>query len=94
MSGLVRLALEQMSLRVDARSVRSQRLYVSKARRAEAILRVSTSTIVGNLRRDILGLPAVTPHSARHSFISVLQAQGVEVGWSLSSPGTRAPPSR
>jgi integrase len=27
-----------------------------------------------------LGLPAVTPHSARHSFISVLQAQGVEVG--------------
>jgi integrase len=30
------------------------------------------------LRR--LGLPAVTPHSARHSFISTLQAQGVEVG--------------
>jgi integrase len=27
-----------------------------------------------------LGLPTVTPHSARHSFISVLQAQGVEVG--------------
>jgi integrase len=27
-----------------------------------------------------LGLPGVTPHSARHSFISVLQAQGVEVG--------------
>ena len=27
-----------------------------------------------------LDLPAVTPHSARHSFISVLQAQGVEVG--------------
>jgi integrase len=27
-----------------------------------------------------LGLPAVTPHSARHSFISILQAQGVEVG--------------
>jgi integrase len=27
-----------------------------------------------------LGLPVVTPHSARHSFISVLQAQGVEVG--------------
>jgi integrase len=26
------------------------------------------------------GLPAVTPHSARHSFISTLQAQGVEVG--------------
>lgn len=27
-----------------------------------------------------LGLPAVTPHSARHSFISTLQAQGIEVG--------------
>ncbi len=27
-----------------------------------------------------LGLPHVTPHSARHSFISTLQAQGVEVG--------------
>jgi integrase len=27
-----------------------------------------------------LSLPAVTPHSARHSFISTLQAQGVEVG--------------
>lgn len=27
-----------------------------------------------------LGLPPVTPHSARHSFISTLQAQGVEDG--------------
>jgi len=27
-----------------------------------------------------LGLPYVTPHSARHSFISTLQSQGVEVG--------------
>lgn len=27
-----------------------------------------------------LGLPHVTPHSARHTFISTLQAQGVEVG--------------
>lgn len=27
-----------------------------------------------------LGLPYVTPHSARHCFISTLQAQGVEVG--------------
>jgi integrase len=26
-----------------------------------------------------LGLPAVTPHSARHSFISTLQAAGIEV---------------
>jgi hypothetical protein len=27
-----------------------------------------------------LGLPAVTPHSARNRFISTLQAQGMEVG--------------
>ena len=27
-----------------------------------------------------LGLPAVTPHSARHAFISTLQARGIEVG--------------
>ena len=27
-----------------------------------------------------LGLPLVTPHSARHFFISTLQALGVEVG--------------
>ena len=27
-----------------------------------------------------LGLPPITPHSARHTFISTLQAQGVEVG--------------
>src|SRR4051812_48892688 len=28
-----------------------------------------------------LGLPSVTPHSARHCFISTLQAQGIEVGF-------------
>ncbi len=27
-----------------------------------------------------IGLPYVTPHSARHGFISALQANGVEVG--------------
>ena len=27
-----------------------------------------------------LDIPYVTPHSARHSFISILQAQGIEVG--------------
>jgi integrase len=27
-----------------------------------------------------LGLPYVTPHSARHSFISTMQAMGIEVG--------------
>ncbi len=43
--------------------------------------------IYGNFRKRYwaptlkrLGLPAVTPHGARHSFISTLQAQGVEVG--------------
>jgi integrase len=43
--------------------------------------------IYGNFRKRYwtpmlkrLGLPPVTPHSARHSFISVLQAQGAEVG--------------
>ena len=43
--------------------------------------------IYGNFRKRSwattlkkLGLPPVTPHSARHSFISTLQAQGVEVG--------------
>ncbi len=29
---------------------------------------------------ELLGLPYVTPHSARHSFISTLQAAGIEVG--------------
>ena len=43
--------------------------------------------IYGNFRKRFwtttlkrLCLPAVTPHSARHSFISTLQAQSVEVG--------------
>jgi len=43
--------------------------------------------IYNNFRKRIwapalksLGLPAATPHSARHSFISILQAQGIEVG--------------
>ena len=34
----------------------------------------------GRRRSKALGLPYVTPHSARHSFISTLQAQGIEVG--------------
>jgi integrase len=33
-----------------------------------------------------LGLPYVTPHSARHTFISTLQANGVEVGLVGSCP--------
>jgi len=41
-----------------------------------------------------LGLPAVTPHSACHAFISTLQAQGVEVASSRSLRATRARSSR
>ena len=37
-----------------------------------------------------LGLPAVTPHSARHSFISTLQAQGVEVGFVAKLAGHKS----
>ena len=40
----------------------------------------SAASASGRRRWKRLGLPAVTPHSARHSFISTLQAQGVEVG--------------
>ncbi len=43
--------------------------------------------LYGNFRARVwvrvlkkLGLPPVTPHSARHCFISTLQAQGVEIG--------------
>ena len=58
-------------------------------RRAGALPRVGGGgpLLYGNFRRRIwapalqrLELPPVTPHSARHSFISTLQAQGVEVG--------------
>jgi integrase len=38
-----------------------------------------------------LGLPAVTPHSARHCFISTLQAQGIEVGLVASLAGHKNP---
>ena len=38
-----------------------------------------------------LGLPRVTPHSARHSFISTLQAQGVEVGLVAKLAGHKNP---
>lgn len=38
-----------------------------------------------------LGLPPVTPHSARHSFISILQAQGVEVGLVAKLAGHKNP---
>ena len=35
-----------------------------------------------------LGLPYVTPHSARHSFISTMQVQGIEVGLVAKIAGT------
>nr|WP_246413347.1 site-specific integrase [Methylobacterium brachythecii] len=37
------------------------------------------------------GLPYVTPHSARHSFISTLQAEGVEVGLVAKIAGHASP---
>jgi integrase len=37
-----------------------------------------------------LGLPAVSPHSARHSFISTLQAQGVDVATVAKLAGHRS----
>jgi integrase len=36
-------------------------------------------------------LPYVTPHSARHSFISTMQAQGIEVGLVASLAGHANP---
>ena len=38
-----------------------------------------------------LGLPIVTPHSARHAFISTLQASGVEVGLAAKLAGHASP---
>ncbi|MBB3933358.1 integrase [Kaistia hirudinis] len=38
-----------------------------------------------------LGLPYVTPHSARHAFISTLQAEGIEVGLVAKLAGHASP---
>ncbi|MBZ0215668.1 MAG: site-specific integrase [Fimbriimonadaceae bacterium] len=38
-----------------------------------------------------LAIPCVTPHSARHSFISTMQAQGVEVGLVAKLAGHASP---
>jgi integrase len=37
------------------------------------------------------GVPYVTPHAARHSFISTLQAEGVEVGLVAQIAGHASP---
>lgn len=37
------------------------------------------------------GVPYVTPHSARHSFISILQAEGIEVGLVAQIAGHKSP---
>ncbi|MDP4027163.1 site-specific integrase [Methylobacterium sp. NEAU 140] len=37
------------------------------------------------------GVPYVTPHSARHAFISILQAQGIEVGLVAKIAGHKSP---
>ena len=38
-----------------------------------------------------LGLPAVSPHSARHAFISTLQAHGVDVATAAKLAGHKSP---
>lgn len=37
------------------------------------------------------GVPYVTPHSARHAYISILQAQGIEVGLVAEIAGHKSP---
>lgn len=37
------------------------------------------------------GVPYVTPHSARHAFISILQAEGIEVGLVAKIAGHKSP---
>ncbi len=37
------------------------------------------------------GVPYVTPHSARHAFISILQAEGIEVGLVAQIAGHKSP---
>ena len=52
----------------------------ARGRRRAAGLRQASASAIWAPTLKRLGLPPVTPHSARHSFISTLQAQGVEVG--------------
>jgi integrase len=90
MSPLMRELLIAWRVRCPRRDSQLERVFPAPGvARAWPLPRVGGGgpLIYGNFRKRFwtttlkgLGLPAVTPHSARHSFISVLQAQGVEVG--------------
>jgi integrase len=90
MSPLLREMLLTWRVRCPRKDVKLERVFPAPGvARAWPLPREggAGALIYGNFRRRYwgptlrrLGLPAVTPHSARHSFISVLQAQGVEVG--------------
>jgi integrase len=89
-SPLLREMLLTWRVRCPRKDVKLERVFPAPGvARAWPLPRVGGggAFIYGNFRRRYwvptlkgLGLPAVTPHSARHSFISTLQAQGVEVG--------------
>jgi integrase len=90
MSPLLREMLLAWRVRCPRKDVKLERVFPAPGvARAWPLPRESGGgpLIYGNFRKRYrtptlqrLGLPVVTPHSARHSFISVLQAQGVEVG--------------
>jgi integrase len=90
MSPLLREMLLAWRVRCPRKDVKLERVFPAPGvARARPLPREGGggAFIYGNFRRRYwgptlkrLGLPAVTPHSARHSFISTLQAQGVEVG--------------
>jgi len=90
MSPLLREMLLAWRVRCPRRDSALERVFPAPGiRRAWSLPRMGGGgpLIYGHFRKRYwvpmlkrLGLPAVTPHSARHSFISVLQAQGVEVG--------------
>jgi integrase len=90
MSPLLREMLLAWRVRCPRKDVKLERVFPAPGvARAWPLPRLGGGgpLIYGNFRKRYwvptlkrLGLPAVTPHSARHSFISTLQAQGVEVG--------------
>jgi integrase len=90
MSALLREMLLAWRVRCPRKDVKLERVFPAPGvARAWPLPRLGGGgpLVYGNFRKRYwvptlkrLGLPAVTPHSARHSFISVLQAQGVEVG--------------
>ena len=90
MSPLLREMLLAWRVRCPRKDVKLERVFPAPGvARAWPLSRLGGGgpLVYGNFRKRYwvptlkrLGLPAVTPHSARHSFISTLQAQGVEVG--------------